>query len=89
MLSSPASVTRFGGLSLGESSYLVDTIAVKEPPEREGIFLQPDSQGFHSLPVWVDHQDALKTLLQRFTLVSRSLKGGLEGCWVEIPLPAA
>jgi CRISPR-associated protein Cas5t len=87
-LSFPTSITRFGGLSLGESSYLVDTIVVKEPTDREGVFLQPDSQGFHSLPIWVDHQDALRTRLQRFSLVSRSLRDELQGYWVEIPLPA-
>lgn len=88
-LSAPVSVTRSGGLSLGESSYLVDTIAMKEPSEGEGIFLQPSDQGFHSLPVWVDHQNDLKTQLQRFTLVSRPLISGPEGCWVGIPSPVA
>jgi CRISPR-associated protein Cas5t len=84
-LSNPASVTRFGGLSLGESSYLVDTIAKEEPPETEGIFLQPDSEGFHCLPVWIDHKDEMKTQSIRFTFISRSLQSGPEGSWVEIP----
>jgi CRISPR-associated protein Cas5t len=88
-LSSPGSVTRSGGLSLGESSYLVDTITSREPPDCEGIFLQPDGQGFHSLPIWVDHLDATKTQLQRFTLTNRSLQNGLEGYWIEIPPPLA
>jgi CRISPR-associated protein Cas5t len=87
VLSTPASITRSGGLSLGESSYLVDTITVREPPEREGIFLQPDAQGFHSLPIWIDHQDPRKTRLHRFTLVSRPLRNKPEGGWVEIPFP--
>lgn len=86
-LLSPFSATRSGGLSLGESCYLVDTIAMRKPSKGEGVFLQPSDQGFHSLPVWVNHQDASKTRLRRFTLIPRSLASGPNGCWVEIPLP--
>lgn len=85
-LSSPISITRSGGLSLGESSYLLDTITMKEPSKGEGIFLQPSDQGFYGLPVWVDHHNASKTRLKRFALVSRPLTSGPDGCWVEIPL---
>ena len=84
-LASPISVRRSGGLSLGESSYLVDTISIKEPPEIEGIFLQPNDEGFFSLPVWVDHQDASRTRLRRFALVTQTLRGGLAGFWTDIP----
>jgi CRISPR-associated protein Cas5t len=84
-LASPASLRRSGGLSLGESSYLVDTISIKEPPESEGIFLQPNDAGFYSLPVWVDHQDASRTQLRRFALVTQTLSGELAGFWTDIP----
>jgi CRISPR-associated protein Cas5t len=84
-VSNPISITRFGGLSLGESSYLVNTIARREPPDQDGIFLQPDTKGFYSMPVWVDHEDAMKTRSMRFALVPRPLQSGAEGCWVEIP----
>lgn len=87
-LSSPIAVTRFGGLSLGESSYLVDTASLKEPPGREGIFLQPDDQGFYSLPVWVDHQNVFNTQGRRFTLASHSLRRGQKECWVKILSPS-
>lgn len=86
-LSSPSSVTRAGGLSLGESSYLIDTISIKEPPEADGIFLQPNDESFYSLPVWVDHLDATKTILRRFALVPRPLRGELADVWTEIPSP--
>lgn len=89
VLGSPMSVRRSGGLSLGESSYLVDTISIREPPEGEGIFLQPNEEGFYSLPVWVDHHDASRTLLRRFALVPRVLRSGPEGFWTDIPLPAS
>jgi CRISPR-associated protein Cas5t len=88
-LSSPLSVTRSGGLSLGESSYLVDTISMKEPPEGEGIFLQPNNEGFYSVPVWVDHQEPSRTRLRRFALVPRVLRSGPDGFWIDIPLPTS
>lgn len=88
-LSSPLSVTRSGGLSLGESSYLVDTISMKEPPEGEGIFLQPNNEGFYSLPVWVDHQEPSRTRLRGFALVPRVLRNGPDGFWTDIPLPTS
>ena len=87
--SSPSSVTRSGGLSLGESSYLVDTISIKEPPDAEGIFLQPNENGFYSLPVWVDHQDTSRTILRRFALTAMSLRSGLTSLWIEIPSSTA
>src|SRR5208282_2194969 len=42
-LMEPSSVEhRLGGLSLGESSYLVDSIWLNKVPPAELIFLQPD-----------------------------------------------
>jgi CRISPR-associated protein Cas5t len=84
-ISNPISITRFGGLSLGESSYLVNTIVRREPPDQDGIFLQPDTKGFYSMPRWVDYEDAMETRSMRFALVARPLQSGPEGCWVEIP----
>jgi len=84
-LSKPLFGPRFCGLSLGESSYLVNTIARREPANEDGVFLQPDTRGFYSLPVWIDHGDAMKTRSIRFTFVPRTLQSGPEGCWVEIP----
>jgi CRISPR-associated protein Cas5t len=65
-LTNPGSVSRFGGLSLGESTHLVDQVqllekyvqtqAWKEPqPQPQGrAFLLAD-KGRLTLPVWVDH----------------------------------
>ena len=61
-LDRPASITRFGGLSLGESSHLVDEVSRFERddprfasvPARGQAFLLAD-RGRLSLPVWVDH----------------------------------
>jgi CRISPR-associated protein Cas5t len=66
-LADPPSITRFGGLSLGESSYLVDTISITAPPT-QAHFVIPDLKGFYSLPVWVDHTGPAPTLTRRFRI---------------------
>jgi CRISPR-associated protein Cas5/DevS len=66
-LANPATITRSGGLSLGESSYLVDTVSVARPPE-SAVFVVPDPKGFYSLPTWVDHSDSAKTVPRRFRI---------------------
>jgi CRISPR-associated protein Cas5t len=55
-LSRPECVDRFGGLSLGESSHLVDEIKLFESDStrRAAMFLLAD-HGQLTLPVWVDH----------------------------------
>jgi CRISPR-associated protein Cas5t len=65
-LSSPSSIRRFGGLSLGESTHLVDEVQLLEkyldtkrwqerrPQPRGQAFLLAD-RGRVTLPVWVDH----------------------------------
>ncbi|MEI7687002.1 MAG: type I-MYXAN CRISPR-associated protein Cas5/Cmx5/DevS [Planctomycetota bacterium] len=67
-LSPPYAVTRFGGLSLGESSYLVDVIAVDQNPPADLSFVVPEMKGFYSLPVWVDHVNRANTVLNRFRI---------------------
>lgn len=59
-LSNPAEVSRFGGLSLGESTHLVDEVlpfdrALPRIKDRKGRTFLKSSQGRMSLPVWVDH----------------------------------
>lgn len=61
-LDRPSSITRFGGLSLGESTHLVDEVSRFEPgqprfdalPAEGAAFLLAD-RGRTTLPVWVDH----------------------------------
>lgn len=54
-LTDPANIQRFGGLSLGESTHLVDSVdAINgEPPTAECYLLR--ASGHLALPVWVDH----------------------------------
>jgi CRISPR-associated protein Cas5t len=60
-LTDPASITRFGGLSLGESTHLIDEVSLFEGRTAERLhgrtvqaFLLAD-RGRLTLPVWVDH----------------------------------
>ena len=60
VLEHPASINRFGGLSLGESTHLVDEVRLWNTTGDRGMaepvdtFLQ-DVRGRITLPVWVDH----------------------------------
>ena len=83
-----ASVTRTGGVSLGESSYLVNAVSAATPPE-ELVFVAPDPAGFYSLPIWVDHATAANTHLGRFRIdeEARPVAEGLPSAWFRIPLP--
>lgn len=64
VLESPRSITRFGGLSLGESTHLVDEVldvhvyarrAVVRGRSCEGRAFLSSDKGRLTLPVWVDH----------------------------------
>jgi CRISPR-associated protein Cas5t len=61
-------IARFGGLSLGESTHLVDSISVATPQSLQTsgfnvqrVFLKND-EGSLSLPVWVDHVGSAGTV---------------------------
>ncbi|MCI0335616.1 MAG: type I-MYXAN CRISPR-associated protein Cas5/Cmx5/DevS [Planctomycetes bacterium] len=60
-LERPASVHRFGGLSLGESTHLINEVSILDAPERLSVGDSPvDTFVQHkrsrmTLPVWVDH----------------------------------
>jgi CRISPR-associated protein Cas5t len=71
-LASPQSVSRFGGLSLGESTHLVDEVTEigrytasrcfrdRNPPPRGRAFLLAP-RGRLTLPIWVDHVGSIGT----------------------------
>lgn len=65
-----ASHTRHGGLCLGESSHLVNEIAVRSAVGT-GRFLCRDEKGYYSLPVWVDHPRCGegKSRMERFSIL--------------------
>ena len=83
-LTNPALINRFGGLSLGESSYLINSISMSKAPPSELIFLRPDQGGFHHLPVWVDHLDASRTRCARFSLERLDVSSAIGQCSIFI-----
>jgi CRISPR-associated protein Cas5t len=68
-LNEPSSVTRFGGLSLGESTHLVDEVSLLNDKLKDRLgnqlgraFLtREDGKGRMTLPVWVDHVGSART----------------------------
>ncbi|MGB8298152.1 MAG: type I-MYXAN CRISPR-associated protein Cas5/Cmx5/DevS [Polyangia bacterium] len=57
----PARIQRFGGLSLGESTHLVNEVVIlgKEVPRSRTFLLA--TEGALTLPVWVDHVGSAQT----------------------------
>ena len=83
-LDQPQRVDRFGGLSLGESSYLVDSISLREPDDEQTMhFLRPDPAGFYNLPIWVNYEANTNTR-RRFTIRSLRIDEGIESSWMEV-----
>lgn len=68
-ITQPQSVSRFGGLSLGESTHLVDELRLaREDDVSAGRALLNDEAGELSLPVWPDHVGSRKTSWRQFSL---------------------
>lgn len=60
-LSNPEAIERFGGLSLGESTHLVNDVwQLEHLPGRARTFVV-DSAGNLTFPVWVDHVGSIET----------------------------
>ncbi len=75
-LAEPRQIDRFGGLSLGESTHLVDEVRRLRPTDvrRTRAFLLAE-RGRLSLPVWVDHVGSAET---RFVTGDLSERESLE-----------
>ncbi len=75
-LSSPVSVTRFGGLSLGESSHLVDEVRpIRSDDPKTGWALVADPRGKLSMPIWPDHVGSASTRWASYLLREEQLDG--------------
>lgn len=79
----PAAIVRSGGLSLGESSFLVDSVTDRAAPPDRMTLVRPNLAGFHSLPVWVDHTDRRSTVRNRF-LIEEGATADLPSCAITI-----
>jgi len=75
-LSDPVSINRFGGLSLGESSHLVDVVRpIRSDDPKSGWALVVDAQGNLSMPIWPDHVGSASTRWASYRLLKMELDG--------------
>lgn len=73
-LKDPRGIVRFGGLSLGESTQLVDEVRPWRPQDpRRGWSLLTDAAGDLSLPVWPDHVGSAGSRFAQYRLCSGPL----------------
>lgn len=79
-LSRPSQITRFGGLSLGESWAMVNGIRAYRETDGSIRWLVKDSHGLISLPVWINRKTSQGTF-QRFSLSN----DWQEDCWITLP----
>jgi len=75
-LANPQTIQRFGGLSLGESTHLIDEIVEierwlgRQAQSYTSHRFELESHGSMSLPVWVDHVGSQGTCYVRGDLIS-------------------
>jgi CRISPR-associated protein Cas5t len=82
----PQACSRFGGLSLGESTHLIDEIRLlRNGDPRKGKFLVRDEKGILSLPIWPDHVGSVGTRWDQFSLMEMDIMDMPdEKTWVTI-----
>ncbi|NJL84374.1 MAG: type I-MYXAN CRISPR-associated protein Cas5/Cmx5/DevS [Chloroflexaceae bacterium] len=80
----PGSVERFGGLSLGESRDLVNSVRVLREEYRILTWLFQDEDGLLTLPYWVDHVGSRGTRWRRYRLTDMQLSEPPEQAWTVI-----
>ena len=82
------SLTRFGGLSFGESRDLVDTVDYLPDDETSCVWLKRNPEGTMPLPLWVDHVGSRLTRWEQFELHNGKWKEDLsEEYWITIQPP--
>ena len=72
-LTRPESGRRFGGLSLGESTHLVDEVNLFSGSQESGSIFVLSDHGRLTLPVWVDHVGSRSTRYVTGDLVTTRL----------------
>lgn len=83
-LATPDQITRFGGLSLGESWALINGIRNYRAEDGEICWLVKDNRGLIGLPTWINRQTT-QGAFQRFSLSADN--EFQENCWTEIQMP--
>lgn len=87
---SPETINRFGGLSLGESRDLVNSVALlTENTQNKSLhWLVRDEDGLLTLPYWVDHVGSRGTRWMRYSLLDVSNQWQPPDlAWTEIKAP--
>jgi CRISPR-associated protein Cas5t len=82
-LATPSQISRFGGLSLGESWAMVNGVRVYREEDGAIRWLTKDNRGLIGLPIWINRETTQGTF-QRFTLTEGDF---CEDCWVSIKAP--
>ena len=85
----PGSVSRFGGLSLGESTHLVDEVRPwgSSDPSKGKVLVQ-DQRGDLCLPVWPDHVGSRGTRWGQYRLEEAEIGSSpSENAWTRILPP--
>ncbi len=87
---SPATVERFGGLCLGESRDLVNSVELLSPNGGTSLqWIVQDDDGLLTLPVWVDHVGSRGTRWRRYSVHDASDVWEPPGAaWTQIDAPA-
>lgn len=87
----PESVDRFGVLSFGESTGIIDSVKFSpEWPLCDGQWLTRDDKGEYSLSVWADHANNRDAIWGQFNLVPGGFgePPGNDPRWVKIERPS-
>lgn len=82
----PGAITRFGGLSLGESRDLVNDIRFGPVADHEFDWLVTDPRGRLALPIWPNHVGSAGTCWGQFNL-RRAGAEPPDDAWVSIETP--
>jgi CRISPR-associated protein Cas5t len=82
-LSTPSQITRFGGLSLGESWAMVNGVRAYRETDGTVRWLMKDNRGLIGLPVWINRETTQGTF-QRFSWSQGEFN---DDCWVKISAP--
>lgn len=84
-MANPASINRFGGLSLGESRDLVNSVdLVSEEQHKPLYWLLRDQTGSLTLPYWVNHLGLQGTCWNRYELEWAELNYPPDTSWTAI-----
>jgi CRISPR-associated protein Cas5t len=81
-LSTPEQISRFGGLSIGESWAMLNGVRVYREDDGAVRWLTQDKRGLIGLPIWIDRTTTQGTFA-RFALAEVFT----EDCWVSIKAP--